>query len=345
VEAWLRRALAKQDRASRADRARLLIGCAEILLLRGKPVQADPMFAEGISLLRAIGDPFDLAMALTSYGVSLNLSGQYAAGKTLHGEALAVAESIDDQRLQAAVAGRALANLSDSVRGQGDLDLATAYSEESLRRYREQHLEIAENRALVDLGHIAKDQGNYPLAVAHYLACIEQSGDQGEMRPLAEALDGVASVAAAKGQDRAALLLFGAASGLRERVGIGLILPVDAAQIEGHLGTLREALGDDAFAATLTEGRALSLAEALTMASTVAQAPTVDAVTRSGAALTRRELDVLQLLARQRTDQEIADALFLSRPTVSWHVRRVLAKLGAASRAEAVVRARTNGLI
>jgi excisionase family DNA binding protein len=347
AEAWLHRALAKQDRASTADRARLRIGCAEILLLRGEPAQADPLFDEGIALLRAIGDPFDLAMALTSYGVSLNLSGQYAAGKTLHGESLNVAESIDDQRLQAAVAGRALANLSDSVRGQGDLDLATANSERALRRYQEHHLELAENRALVDLGHIAKDQGNDQLAVAHYLACLERSGDQGEMRSLSEALDGVASVAAAKGQDRAALLLFSAASSLRERVGLGLILPVDAAQVEGHLGALREALGDDASTAIWAEGRALSIPEAVAIAATVAPLPTTPVPPTSGEriVLTPRELDVLRLLAAGQTDREIADALFIGLRTVSWHVSAILAKLEASSRREAVARARAAGFI
>jgi DNA-binding CsgD family transcriptional regulator len=61
--------------------------------------------------------------------------------------------------------------------------------------------------------------------------------------------------------------------------------------------------------------------------------------------LTRRERDVLRLLAESRTDREIAEALFLSPRTVNWHVRGVLAKLGAVSRHEAVARAQAEGLI
>jgi DNA-binding CsgD family transcriptional regulator len=41
----------------------------------------------------------------------------------------------------------------------------------------------------------------------------------------------------------------------------------------------------------------------------------------------------------------IADALFLSRRTVNWHVRSILARLGCATRGEAVARARNSGLI
>ncbi|MBW4716975.1 ATP-binding protein [Saccharothrix obliqua] len=53
-----------------------------------------------------------------------------------------------------------------------------------------------------------------------------------------------------------------------------------------------------------------------------------------GNALSPREQDVARLLARGRTNREIADVLFLSPRTVEQHVARVLRKLGVASRAE-----------
>ena len=56
--------------------------------------------------------------------------------------------------------------------------------------------------------------------------------------------------------------------------------------------------------------------------------------------LSRRELDVLHLLA-EKTDREIAEALFLSRRTVNWHVRAILAKLGAAPLQQALTEAAT----
>jgi DNA-binding CsgD family transcriptional regulator len=45
-----------------------------------------------------------------------------------------------------------------------------------------------------------------------------------------------------------------------------------------------------------------------------------------------------------RTDRQIAEALFLSPRTVSWHVRSILAKLGATSRREVVSEVRAHGL-
>ena len=52
--------------------------------------------------------------------------------------------------------------------------------------------------------------------------------------------------------------------------------------------------------------------------------------------LTRRELEVLRLLADGLDQAEIAERLVISPKTVGTHIERILAKLGAHSRAEAV---------
>ncbi|QRZ04646.1 LuxR C-terminal-related transcriptional regulator [Mycolicibacterium austroafricanum] len=51
--------------------------------------------------------------------------------------------------------------------------------------------------------------------------------------------------------------------------------------------------------------------------------------------LTRREVEVLRLMAAGRTNQQIADELVISAGTVKSHVKRVLRKLHATNRAEA----------
>jgi LuxR family maltose regulon positive regulatory protein len=61
--------------------------------------------------------------------------------------------------------------------------------------------------------------------------------------------------------------------------------------------------------------------------------------------LSEGELRVLRLLASDLTQREIGQELYLSVNTVKSHTRAIYGKLGAASRPEAVARARTLGLI
>ncbi len=61
--------------------------------------------------------------------------------------------------------------------------------------------------------------------------------------------------------------------------------------------------------------------------------------------LTKRELEVLELLAQGQTQAQIASALVISPKTVASHVQRILAKLGVHSRAQAVALAYQSGAI
>lgn len=64
-----------------------------------------------------------------------------------------------------------------------------------------------------------------------------------------------------------------------------------------------------------------------------------------GEALTGRELEVLALLVRGRSNKEIAAKLFISETTVKGHLRSVFTKLNVLSRTEAVTTAIRRGLV
>ncbi|MEO8016851.1 MAG: response regulator transcription factor [Pseudomonadota bacterium] len=71
--------------------------------------------------------------------------------------------------------------------------------------------------------------------------------------------------------------------------------------------------------------------------------PNVDVQATLG--VSERELEVLQLLATGRSNKEIARALSVSPNTIKTHVAKLLGKLAARRRTEAISRARELGMI
>src|SRR5467141_4270839 len=65
----------------------------------------------------------------------------------------------------------------------------------------------------------------------------------------------------------------------------------------------------------------------------------------SGETLSKREIEVLKLMAKGRSNKEIASALFISEGTVKSHGKAIFAKMNVVSRTEAVTEATRRGLI
>jgi DNA-binding CsgD family transcriptional regulator len=173
--------------------------------------------------------------------------------------------------------------------------------------------------------------------------------DHGDRRFLTNALAGIASVAATRGQAERAARLYAATAVLREQLGLG----TESWQRTRHeraIAAAREALPTAAFAAVWAAGEALPLEQAVAEALAAADPTPPPETDPAGpaqapaAGLTPREVDVLRLLSGGLTDREIADVLFISPRTVGYHVTNLLSKLGLDSRTAAAAYAVRHGL-
>lgn len=117
------------------------------------------------------------------------------------------------------------------------------------------------------------------------------------------------------------------------RNGVRAVLPVDVSR--------------DQLAATLQAVTAglLVLHPAEIAAVLPAASPAPPSLTELAEPLTRREREVLQMLAAGLANKEIASRLNISDHTAKFHVASILGKLGAASRAEAVTQGIRRGLV
>ena len=77
----------------------------------------------------------------------------------------------------------------------------------------------------------------------------------------------------------------------------------------------------------------------------VAEAFMADEGRREELGITRRELEVLELMAQGMSNREIAESLFVSENTVKTHSSRVFEKLGAKRRTQAVQMGKEQGLL
>ena len=87
-------------------------------------------------------------------------------------------------------------------------------------------------------------------------------------------------------------------------------------------------------------------AQLSTVSGSASDAPTVDTeAQRTAMGVTRRELEILQLMADGLSNREIAARLFVSENTVKTHSGRLFQKLDARRRTQAVQRAKVVGLL
>jgi predicted ATPase/class 3 adenylate cyclase/DNA-binding CsgD family transcriptional regulator len=202
---------------------------------------------------------------------------------------------------------------------RGDLQEAARRYGESLGMYAELNSGWMASQALVGLAHTASLSERWEIAVRLY----------GAVDALADSFGIQARSTSKLVEDRAFLMLGLDTHGVHGR----------------NLEAARLVLGGGTFDALWQEGRSLTLGQAINGGVAASeelamQGGTGEPADNRSDGLTRRERDVLRLVADGRSNKEIATELVLSVRTVENHVAHIYAKLGVQSRVEAALFAR-----
>jgi predicted ATPase/DNA-binding CsgD family transcriptional regulator len=342
---WLERALAG-DAALPAVRAEALFWEGVLAWTRGDFPRAAEVEEEALALWRGLGNRLGVGQALFFLGVVRCSQGRPDRGRDAMAQALSLFGELGDRTWIALT----VLDLYLPAYLEGDLARAEAQCEEGVALWRELGHAWGIGLAVRALGDVVSDRGDAPRAAALYRESLTLHVESGEKRGTADSLSGLAGVAGLIGRSETAARLYGAAEALYAACQV-CVPPPDRPAYEPAVARARAGTDDRAWAAAWAAGRALppedAIAEALALAAdpvapTVATAETPHPSASSD--LSPRELEILRLVAAGSTDREIADALFISRRTVTSHITNILAKLGVDSRTGAATFAVRNGL-
>lgn len=324
---WLTGLLALPGAAERtAVRATALNGAGAMAYYRGDYTTVRSLWEESLAIRRELGDTAGIARSLNNLGAVAREEGDYDTARALWEESLAIKRELGDKPGIAV----SFCNLGDLAREQGDLAAARSRWEESLKTWRalgdkqniagmlrrlgdlaydlgdyntarpllEESLgmwrELGHTRgiaaSLKSLGDVARSQGDHATARSLWEESLAIARELEDRRGVAELLAQFAGLAAAEHQPERAMRLAGAAAALRETVDTPF-LPVEEAECERDLEPARQALGEEAAARVLAEGRAMTMEQAIEYA--LADAHQVCGAGREGEDHARDELPQL----------------------------------------------------
>ena len=282
-----------------------------------------------VALARELGYQAGEALALGN----LSLTAYYGGDLETALAQARLAARIDPAVIPGWIARRASLFLSMFLTETGDWAAAEQSCADALARTREADDLLSETFCLGLLADLDLHAGRIEDAGRHLRESLELSTRIGDPIGLLNNLDRAALLCAATQRWAEAVALWGA-SAARARDRELLDVPQDAQRREEPSRLAREALGAVAFQAAEQRGAEMTLATAAELATMIAVTgaagpATGTRVSSAAGLLSPRERELVALIARGRTDAQIAAELFISVRTVRSHLDRIRDKTGS----------------
>jgi predicted ATPase/DNA-binding CsgD family transcriptional regulator len=296
----------------------------------GDHVTAFSLCERAIRLFRELDDRFGLGMSLFVQAMEATALGKYDTARALLDESLSLAREMGDTYRIA----MSLNYLGDLERCEQHFPRAQRAYERSLSYLRELGASRDIAGVMHNLAHTHLHKRDVERARALFSESMVSQRAQGNRQGVAECLIGFGAMAVVRGlpAEAARLLAVGIALG-----GPGLLFqwPAERMEYERYLASAQAQLADGEFQELEAEGRALTMEQAIEYALSLPLADEAKEVEGQWG-LTPREREVVALIARAKSNAEIAQELVLSKRTVEKHVGNILSRLGFSSREQIV---------
>ncbi len=289
-----------------------------------------------IQLTRQSGDAYQLGLILSLGSFAAMALGEYTRAQEMLEESLPLLRQAGNPYRIA----MALNFYGDLKRCQGQYHAAQAAYEESISLLREIAAVRDQASVLHNLGYTCLHLGDPESARALFDESLALQMAQANRSGAAESLAGFAALAVENGDFAAGRRLIAAAQAASGERAL-TAWAATRLEYEHTLRLLQAGLTQQEFEAQGAAGRLLSLEGAAALARGV----TLPAKQATSEGLTRREREVVQMVAQGKSNGEIAAALVVSKRTVEKHIAHILDKLGATNRSQMVIWAVENGLV
>jgi predicted ATPase/DNA-binding CsgD family transcriptional regulator len=338
---WLERAL-QATGGDPAIRARALHGAGQIVYRQGDFGAAQTFLTEALETQRALGDEAGEARTLRSLGLALLSLSDHARAERCLEDALAIHQRLGDRF----DTGRTMGSLAVVAMAAGRYDVARALGEENVALARQTGDQWGLATAIGVQGELALETGDHKAAQTHLQVSIGVLAHLGDVPSVAYRLEGFARLAAARSEHERAVTLGAAGATMWARSGAAAS-PHWRQRVDEPLARARRLLPPAVAEAAAAGGAAMTMEEAIAYATHVDEpaprrparesvVPPWASANAREAGLSAREWDVVALLMTGLPSRIIAGRLSISPNTVNKHVARILEKLAARSRAQAI---------